>query len=203
MQRLTKTAKILDTVLRVVFWILVLAAVIAASGCIFSFVAHLTGSQPGAPIFGVDLGFVSLELAKDAIPTETAAKIQQSVSLVGMLGLIAGVALAAYSIHLLRGILKPMKLGQPFQGTVGTGLKKLGWLELIGGAALSILEVVMGNLIIYGYDLKHLLLSDKISGVAFNLNLDVSFLITAGVCFLLSYIFTYGTELQQLSDETL
>ena len=203
MQRLTKTAKILDTVLRIVFWILVIAAGIAAVGCILSFIAHLTGAQPGTPIFGVELDFLTLELAKDAIPSETAFKLQQSISLVGMLGLIAGVALAAYCIHLLRSILKPMKLGQPFQSSVGVGLKKLAWLELIGGGVLSILEVVMENLIIYGYDLKHLLLNDKISGVTFNLNLDLNFLITAAVCFLLSYIFTYGAGLQELSDETL
>lgn len=203
MQRLTKTAKILDTILRLVFWILVIAAIIAAAGCIFSFVAHLTGAQAGPPIFGVDLGFLTLELADNVIPEETVSRVQQSISLAGMLGLIAGVALAAFCIHLLRSILKPMKLGQPFDSHVGTGLRKLAWLELIGGGTLSILEIVMESLIIYGYDLQHLLLSDKISGVTFNLEFDVNFLVSAAVCFLLSYIFTYGSELQQLSDETL
>jgi hypothetical protein len=33
--------------------------------------------------------------------------------------------------------------------------------------------------------------------------MDISFLICSGILLLLSYIFRYGSELQQLSDETL
>jgi len=203
MQRLTKTAGILDTLLRVLYWILVVAAIIAACGCVLSFISHLVDLEETSPIFGIDLDFLTLELADNVIPPETASKVQQAVSLASMVCLIAGAALGAYCIQLLRTILQPMKEGQPFQSSVGADLKKLAWLELIGGGILSILEVVIENLIVYGYDLHHLLLSDKITAVTFNLELDMSFLITAGVCFLLSYIFTYGSELQQLSDETL
>lgn len=207
MNRLTKTAKVLDVVLRVAFWILILAAVVAASGCVLSFFAHnpdaqpKEGVQPNAP--GVNLGFVTLQLAANERPAQDIAQIQQSVSLLGMLGVIAGIALAAFSIHLLRGILKPMKQGQPFQSTIGTNLKKLGWLSLVGGGVLSALQLAMARLVVHGYDLKHLLVNDKISDVTCKFTFDAGFLLVAAVCFLLSYIFTYGAQLQQLSDETL
>ena len=53
------------------------------------------------------------------------------------------------------------------------------------------------------YDLHLLLLSEKISHVEFMFVFDLSFLVVYGVLLLLSYIFRYGEELQQLSDETL
>ena len=55
----------------------------------------------------------------------------------------------------------------------------------------------------YGYQLNALLLSDKITKVTFNYSFDFSFLLIAAVLYLLSLVFSYGQELQQLSDETL
>ena len=128
MQRLTKTAGILDTLLRVLYWILVVAAIIAACGCVLSFISHLVDLEETSPIFGIDLDFLTLELADNVIPPETASKVQQAVSLASMVCLIAGAALGAYCIQLLRTILQPMKEGQPFQSSVGADLKKLAWL---------------------------------------------------------------------------
>lgn len=203
MEKLTRTAKILDTILRILFWIMIVAGIIAIVGGVLAFTMHAAGKVDGAPIFGIDLDFITLELAEDVIPAQKAAKVQQTVDLFGMIFLVVGIVLGGWCIQLLRSILRPMKEAQPFHDAVSKGLKKLAWLELIGGAILSIVEVVMEHLIIFGFNLRELLISDKISGVTFHMDLDVSFLITAAVCFLLSYIFHYGAKLQQLSDETL
>ncbi len=203
MEKLTRTAKILDTVLRILFWIMIVAGIIAIVGIVLSFALHAAGIDAGTPIFEIDLDFITLELAEGVIPAQEIAKIQHTINLVGIFMLIVGMTLGALCIQLLRGILRPMKEAQPFHDTISTGFKKLAWLELIGGAILSITEVIMEHLIIYAFDLKELLINDKISGITFQMNLDINFLVTAAACFLLSYIFRYGAQLQQLSDETL
>jgi hypothetical protein len=203
MKKLTRTAKILDTVLRILFWVMIAAGIIAAVGIVLSFALQASGKDVGSPIFGIDLDFITLELAEGVIPSQEIAKVQRNVNLIGILLLTVGMTLGAWCISLLRGILRPMKEAQPFHDAVSTGFKKLAWLELIGGAILSIAEVVMEHLIIYGFNLKELLVNDKISSITFHMNLDVNFVVTAAACFLLSYIFRYGAQLQQLSDETL
>ena len=203
MEKLTRTAKILDTVLKILFWIMIVAGIIAIIGGVLAFSLHAAGMEPSDYNLGIDFDFISLELAKDVLPTQQAAKAQNIVNLFGIASLIAGLILGGWCIQLIRSILRPMKEAQPFHDAVSKGFKKLAWLELIGGAILSILEVVMEYLIIYGFNLKELLINDKITGVTFQMDLDVNFLITAAACFLLSYIFRYGAQLQQLSDETL
>ena len=44
---------------------------------------------------------------------------------------------------------------------------------------------------------------DQVTGWTYNASFDMSFLAFAFVLFLLSYIFRYGAQLQQESDETL
>lgn len=203
MSKLTRTAKNLDIVLRILFWLMIVCGIAALVGAVAGFILQATGVGVSQLHFGIELDFVNLELAKDVLPTVEIAKMQQLISLIGVASLTLGMVLGAYFVKLLRNILQPMKEGLPFHTSVGTSLKKMAWLQLIGGGILSIIELVMENLVIYGFNLKELLLSDKISGVTFHMDLDLSFLIAAAVCFLLSYIFRYGTELQELSDETL
>ena len=203
MNKLTRTAKTLDTILRILFWVMIVCGIVAMVGAIAGFVLQAVGVGVSEPVFGIELDFINLELAKDVIPTAEVARMQQLISLIGVISLTLGMALGAYCIHLLRRILRPMKEGLPFHDSVSVSLKKMAWLQLIGGGILSIIELVMENLVIYGFNLKELLISDKISGISFNVDLNLSFLIAAAVCFLLSYIFRYGAELQQQSDETL
>lgn len=203
MEKLTRTAKRIDILLKVLFWIQIVSGVIAILVLVLSIALDATGIEGGTPMLTLDLDFVSLELAKDAIPSPEVAKIQRTLNLAGVLMLVAGLAVGIYCIRLFREILRPMKDGQPFRESVSGSLKKLGWVELIGGAVIACVELAMENLIIFGFNLKELLVSDKISAVTFNMNLDVGFLLAAAACFLLSYIFRYGSELQRLSDETL
>ena len=53
------------------------------------------------------------------------------------------------------------------------------------------------------FDLNLLLLSERIPKVQFKFIFDLRFLFVAGILLLLSYIFQYGEQLQQLSDETI
>jgi hypothetical protein len=43
---------------------------------------------------------------------------------------------------------------------------------------------------------------EVVSHIGMNIEPDLSFLLTFGILRLLSYVFSYGEELQKLSDET-
>ena len=78
-------------------------------------------------------------------------------------------------------------------------------------ARLSINLGILANIVIladqiitvFVYDLPGLLISEKITHVEGMFQIDLSFLIYWAIFTLLSYVFSYGEGLQQLSDETL
>ena len=71
------------------------------------------------------------------------------------------------------------------------------------GIVFNILEVcrVMYFKQIINFDL--LFNTKYVTQINFGIRLHLSFLVFAALIYLLSYIFRYGQELQQLSDETL
>ena len=91
----------------------------------------------------------------------------------------------------------------PFDVRVSNHIKNLAKYILAGGIVFNILEVcrVMYFKQIINFDL---LFNPKyVTQIKFDIRIEFSFLIFAALIYLLSYIFRYGQELQQLSDETL
>lgn len=91
----------------------------------------------------------------------------------------------------------------PFDVCVANHIKKLAKYILAGGIVFNILEVcrVLYFKQILNFDL--LFNTKYVTQINFDIRLHLSFLIFAALIYLLSYIFRYGQELQQLSDETL
>ena len=91
----------------------------------------------------------------------------------------------------------------PFDVRVSNHIKKLAKYILAGGIVFNILEVcrVMYFKQIINFDL--LFNTKYVTQINFGIRLHLSFLVFAALIYLLSYIFRYGQELQQLSDETL
>lgn len=198
MQKLSRTAKRLDIVLRILFWLLIVCAVGSTVAALAPLVLHLPA--PFGKGISLDLDFIKFHLAK---PDQAAAMAQQKATLAAMVLMIAGTGIAAYSIKLIRNILNPMIHEQPFQESVCINLKNLGWVSLIGGVVINGLEILSQILIVQGFNLTEMFSSEIITKVTFNYSFDLTFLLVAAGLFLLSFIFRYGTELQQLSDETL
>ena len=198
MQKLSSTAKKIDLVLRILFWVLIVAGVVA----VLAALAPLVLRRPAPETNGVslDLDFVKLHLNR---PTQEAAMAQQKATLAAMVLMLLGGGIAVYAIKLIRNILKPMIKGQPFHACVSANLKKMGWLTLFGGIAFNVVKILMQMALVHGFNLSALLSNDSITLVTFNYSFDVTFLLITAVLFLMSYIFSYGTQLQQLSDETL
>jgi hypothetical protein len=126
---------------------------------------------------------------------------QQIGSFILMLSLSAAVSLAAvwYGIRIIRHILAPMKEGQPFSKGISHDFKKLGWFVIGYGIVYNVFDLFIKNLLAF-----RLLpvAGDGPVSVSIEHHLDPTFLIIAFILFLCSYIFRYGEELQQLSDET-
>ena len=92
---------------------------------------------------------------------------------------------------------------KPFDSIVSTNLKKLARLSINLGILANIIMLSEQILTVFVYDLPSLLLSEKISHVSGMFEVDLTFLIYWAIFTLLSYVFSYGEQLQKLSDETL
>ncbi len=197
MQKLSKTASHLDTFLKIGFWCMLIFMGITL------LISILTLCIP-APEFDE----VAPDLVLDSITFTVAADQAQPLSLKLDTLLIMATGLLAcgyvvYTIYTLRRILAPMIDGEPFHETVSLRLKRLSWVTLIGGGILSILSTVLDYILLNMYDLDALFLGEGIVDYTVEYNTDLSFVITFLVLQLLAFIFKYGAELQQQSDETL
>jgi len=106
-------------------------------------------------------------------------------------------------VKTIRAILAPMKEGKPFASETSKNLRKLGWYSLVVCIATQTMEAVSLFIMAAMYRIDTLLISDKITHVDVNASFDLSVLIIPAVFFLLAYVFKYGEQLQNLSDETL
>ena len=93
--------------------------------------------------------------------------------------------------------------GNPFAPSVSGNLKKLSLLTLVYGVWGNLGSVVLTFLKMNHFQLDRLADGELILSVAPNYQLNLGFVIVYLVFLLASYIFRYGAELQQLSDETL
>ena len=101
-------------------------------------------------------------------------------------------------IALVRQILRPMKDGRPFCGVVTRNLQRLGILTLIC-AVLDLGCQTFGA----GLIARTMAAAGEGAEMVVSHRWSPLLLIGAALLFLMSYVFRYGEELQQLSDETL
>lgn len=91
----------------------------------------------------------------------------------------------------------------PFDRTVSDYITRLAKYIFAGGIVYNIINVcrIIYSKQIINFDV--LLNTDYVTQIDFAFHPKISFLIVAALIYLLSFIFRYGQELQQLSDETL
>ena len=203
MNNLSNTARKLDKVLEIahiVFGALAIACIVGVALIAVAYVLKLDPTMIGTGYENFDIGFLELTVAESFAPDKWLVLLQAAITLAVTCRLMYD---ARRGVGYIREILTPMKEEKPFDSIVSTNLKKL--------ARLSINLGILGNLIIlseqimtvFVYDLPSLLISDKITHVGGMFNVDLTFLVYWAILLLLSYVFRYGEELQQLSDETL
>lgn len=203
MNNLKKTASILDKILKIVsiaIKIVSVALVVGLGILVAAFLFDLDPHMVGTGYDHADLGFVTFTVSENYLPDHRIIWCEVAAEMI--LSLICMVP-AHFSVKAIRNILAPMKNGEPFHNTVSTNLKKLANYTCSLGIGLNLQQMITNILLVKAYDLPLLLLSEKVSHVEFMFVFDFSFMVVYGILLLLSYIFRYGEELQQLSDETL
>ena len=96
-----------------------------------------------------------------------------------------------------------MMEGNPFDRSISDYLKKLSFLTLVYGIIGNMGAAMITSMKMNHYQLERLVDGKNILAIIPDYRLELGFLIVFFVFLLASYIFRYGAELQQLSDETL
>lgn len=196
MEQLKKTAKGLDVVFKILAGLAIAGIVILAVINIAGFaVGYDKLYEPKNVSFAISTQGYHIDAKDLGTP-------QQIGSFILMLSLSGAISLAAfwYGIRIIRHILAPMKEGQPFSKGVSRDFKKLGWFVIGYGIVYNVFDLFIKNQLAF----RMLpVAGDGPVSVGIDHHLDPTFLIIAFLLFLCSYIFRYGEELQQLSDETL
>jgi hypothetical protein len=154
----------------------------------------------GAGYEELDIGFLELTIAESYAPDKWMVLLQAAVTLLISCRLFYD---GRRGVGYIREILQPMTEEKPFDSIVSTNLKKLARLSINLGILLNLITLFEQIMTVFAYDLPGLLVSQKITHVGGLFTLDLTFLIYWAILLLLSYVFRYGEQLQQLSDETL
>ena len=203
MNNLSNTARKLDKVLEIahiVFGALAIACIVGVALIAAAYILRLDPNMIGTGYANFDVGFLELTVAESYAPDKWMILLQAAITLAVSCRLMYD---ARRGVGYIREILDPMKEEKPFDTIVSTNLKKLARLSINLGIFYNIIILSEQIMTVFVYDLPGLLISDKITHVGGMFQVDLTFLIYWAILLLLSYVFRYGEELQQLSDETL
>ena len=203
MTNLSTTARKLDKVFEIahiVFGALAIACIVGVAMIAAAYVLKLDPAMIGTGYENFDIGFLELTVADSFAPDKWMILLQAAITLTVSCRLFYD---TRRSVGYIREILDPMKEEKPFDSIVSTNLKKLARLSINLGILGNIISLSEQIMTVFVYDLPGLLISDKITHIGGMFQVDLAFLIYWAILLLLSYVFRYGEELQQLSDETL
>ena len=197
--KMIKTAKVADKILKIAQGFMVAFVIVAA---IFSVLTAILGEKIIADASTLNLGNIALTLAGDSSGFLNAATLKTGI-IAPLISTIVMSAVAWICIRILREILAPMKEGRPFEAGTASGIRKLAWTILIGGAVAEAARIIGYIFEIRAYNLDFLFNQNLVSHISFNLTFSLWFVAAALILFFLSFIFRCGEELQRESDETL
>lgn len=198
--KLTKTASVIDKILKIVLIILCIAGGISL---VLTFVILFV--KPTSSLLDyadtLKLGDVSLQLSYfNKYVDQTSFREFSAISVIHQ---CITTLIYIYGIVVFRRIIKPMKEGRPFNTGSGKKIKKLGYVVIAGGLINSLLDFFNSIFFARAIDFHALFSNPDIVAVNINSNLNLTFIAIAAIILLVSYIFEYGEALQQESDETL
>lgn len=203
MNNLSNTAKKLDKLFKIAHIVLgavAIACIVCVALIALAYVLKWDPEMIGTDYENFDIGFLELTLAAQYAPNKWLVLLQAAITLAASCRLCYD---GRRGVGYIREILEPMKEEKPFASIVSVNLKKLARLSINLGILANIIILTEQIMSVFVYDLPALLISEKITHVGGMFNFDLTFLIYWAILMLLSYVFSYGEQLQQLSDETL
>lgn len=202
MKKLTTTAKRIDIFLKIIQIIIVTIGVLGICFLIWANGADLNSFSVPLTKKYLSLDGFRLEILPEWYLSPNDVK-PLFLPAAGFIAFFA--AIFTIGLQLIRNILRPMKAGMPFAPTIPRDLKILSAYLLIGGWGGDFAIGLLRNKFFETLNLSQLFDLSKVRAIADfpGHQLDLSWLIIAALVLLLSFVFSYGQELQQLSDETL
>ncbi len=197
-EKMIKSANRVDAVAKVLAGICLGLGI--ACGVMGLLTAFLGEKMFGIADLSLRLSFLTLTL------TENVACKPQMLRLFAVSGCLGAALMLVtcwYGLRTLRKILESMKLGRPFSDSTAGEVRKLGIFTLAFGGLGSLVKSVQTGLVAQVCPLDSLFNPEAVAGFETNVQFSLDFLWIAGLIFLLSYIFRYGSQLQRESDETL
>ena len=202
LKKLSSTAGKLNVFFKVLQKIIVITMIVTV--CVLAVLTVANFVDPdtviGTGLNVVDIGPISIELAEEHTPGNS--RILAYAWIYAGLGTLCATVIWL-ALADIRKILAPMAEGMPFHPDTSRYLKKLAVLSLILGIAQNVGGAVEAVSALRSFGLDKLLESGAIRSVTVNYTLELGFIIVFFILLLMSYIFAYGAQLQQLSDETL
>ena len=201
-KKMIGTAQKLDVLFKILQVIIVVGLI--ASCVIMIALTVINRMNPdvlsGTVNYSFTMGPASVELTPEQTPDFAAVLPLGWVAFA-----LSGTAALAvwFCLKYIRDILKPMKQGNPFHSEVVKDFKKLAWVVMITGIVRNIVNWVGTGIAVAQWNLAELANVAGIQSVQVNVDFEFGFLVVFFGLLLMSYIFEYGTSLQQLSDETL
>ena len=203
MNNLSNTAKKLDKVFEIahiVFGALAIAGIVCTALIGAAYLFRWDPSTIGTGYDSLDIGFLELEIAESYAPDRWLVLLQAAVTLLISCRLFYD---CRRGVGYIREILQPMKEEKPFDSVISTNVKKLAGLSIRLGILFNLINLFEQIMVVFFYGLPELMVSEKITQVTGMFSVDLTFLVYWGILHLLGYVFHYGEQLQQLSDETL
>ncbi len=200
MEKIKTMAGWLDRFFGILFWIFAAGAGILAVLLCVALVQGESGPVYRSFCGNIDLGGLELTLQAAYMPRGAWAAALVWIQLAMV---VSGGAGVCWGMRLVRRMLAPMKAGYPFDGTISRNLRRLGLLTMIVGAGMSLLQMAATIARTQAICFADVFQMQAIEKIGVTLHFDVTFLFVSCLLFLLSMVFCYGEQLQQLSDETL
>lgn len=199
MKKLSKACGKIDVLLKVLFWLIIVAVVMEVMS--LGALALLPTSVEEMNGWSLKLGNISLSLAASVDANVDLLRVEAWAT---MANLIVAAAVVCYGITILRNILSCMIYEKPFDSSVSMNIKKMGELIVISSVLINGV-IALGDIALYKFgNLTEVLNSEAIANVGIDVKLiDAKMLFLGTLVILLSYVFKYGHELQQQADETL
>ena len=200
MEKLMKTSKVIDTILKVVYTILKVSGIIILVSVGVCVIIELLGKMPTAELTGISVNEMEFQFVTPQMVSSSYAVTEMVTVMI--MALIA-IGTSCYLIKVLRKVLAPMIVGQPFDGTVSTNIKKLGIVIMVAGVGLELLKAAASSIALFMYDFSEVIVGENVAYVSVNHEISLLPILTGTLVLLLSHVFRYGEELQQQADETL
>lgn len=199
-EKMMKTAKVLDTVFRVARKVALIALIVLVVAVTVITIVHFVNPDAviGTGFASLEVGSVTFEMMPEAALTN-----RQILVLTWIISLFAvGCGLILYDILRQAGkILDPMKEGNPFHSSVSANIRRIGILILILDLVQQITDFALSAYA--NHLIGKFLPADASVLIETNFQLSLTGVLVFFILLLVSYVFQYGAQLQQLSDETL